>query len=292
MMPFEFLNEDDLLRDVSLIDRASILQQLGSSDFDGCLKDFTGAPLDLAEQLLPLARAFSMAPVSGFSVGAIAVGASKRLYLGANLEFIGVPLSASLHAEQSAVLNAWMHGEAALHHLVVSAAPCGHCRQFLWELPNADQLSIHFEGKRLDLSSLLPAAFGESRRKGASLMDSPECALEPVGLIRNDLEAIAVGAAKASYTPYTAAPEGVALQCINGTTFSGRTAESVAFNPTVSALVCALNQRNFSSSREDAISRCVHAKLVTSLSSQESFSKSLLSRMSHLSMETILMEAL
>ena len=50
-------------------------------------------------------------PHSNFYVGAIAVGDSGNFYFGANMEFVGVPLSASIHAEQSAVMNAWIHGE-------------------------------------------------------------------------------------------------------------------------------------------------------------------------------------
>lgn len=39
-----------------------------------------------------------------------------------------------VHAEQSLLANAAWHGESALERLAVSAAPCGHCRQFYSEL--------------------------------------------------------------------------------------------------------------------------------------------------------------
>ena len=47
-------------------------------------------------------------------VGAVALGLSGALYAGANLEFLGQSLSLSVHAEQAAVYNAWVHGEAGV----------------------------------------------------------------------------------------------------------------------------------------------------------------------------------
>ena len=39
-----------------------------------------------------------------------------------------------IHGEQCLVANALLHGERGLRKLAVSAAPCGHCRQFYSEL--------------------------------------------------------------------------------------------------------------------------------------------------------------
>ena len=64
----------------------------------------------------------------------VGLGASGRLYVGVNLEFPCLPLHNSVHAEQFLVVNALQHGELELVKLAVSAAPCGHCRQFLSEL--------------------------------------------------------------------------------------------------------------------------------------------------------------
>ena len=100
-------------------------------------------------------------PISGFRVGAVARGLSGALYAGANLEFAGLPLSCSVHAEQSALTNAWVHGEEGLDAVAVSAAPCGYCRQFLYELVGAERLEILLpERPATRLSALLPAAFG------------------------------------------------------------------------------------------------------------------------------------
>ena len=64
----------------------------------------------------------------------MARGASGRLFVGVNLEFPGLPLHHSVHAEQFLIANAAQAGEQVLTRLAVSALPCGHCRQFCSEL--------------------------------------------------------------------------------------------------------------------------------------------------------------
>lgn len=73
--------------------------------------------------LLPKAAALARPPISNFKVGAIARGASGKLYFGTNVEFAGEALSFTLHAEQSAVVNAWMSGETGVDLVGTSAAP-------------------------------------------------------------------------------------------------------------------------------------------------------------------------
>jgi cytidine deaminase len=84
--------------------------------------------------LLPVAQKYSRPPLSNYYVGAVVRGASGSLYLGANLEIAGQPLGFAVHAEQSALSNAYMHNEPGVVAIAVTAAPCGHCRQFLTEL--------------------------------------------------------------------------------------------------------------------------------------------------------------
>ena len=69
-----------------------------------------------------------------FLCSAVARGASGRVYLGCNIELPNLPLNACIHAEQCLVTNLLLHGESSAETLAVSAAPCGHCRQFLAEL--------------------------------------------------------------------------------------------------------------------------------------------------------------
>lgn len=73
-------------------------------------------------------------PLLTFLCRAVGLGASGRLYVGVNLEFARLPINNSVHAEQFLVANALHHGEQAITKIAVSAAPCGHCRQFYSEL--------------------------------------------------------------------------------------------------------------------------------------------------------------
>ena len=62
--------------------------------------------------------------------------------MGVNLEFPGLPLQHSVHAEQFLIANAACHGERGLLRIAVNAAPCGHCRQFIAELITAVRVHL------------------------------------------------------------------------------------------------------------------------------------------------------
>ena len=285
------MNFKDALSGLPEDEQQQLISQLSSKDFRGRITEIGRPSVEIAHALLPLAATFSIAPASGFHVGAVAVGASGALYLGANLEFAGVPLSATLHAEQSAVLNAWMHDESAITALAISEAPCGYCRQFLWELSNANNLPILVDATRTDLGRLLPMPFGEPRQPGHGLLDSPPTALHSSTPINDGAAQHAVDAAQRSYVPYTHAPEGFVIECADGQRFVGRTAESIAFNPSVPVALTALNQRNLSNSRNEAITRCTQAKLANTVSSNCELAASLIRGMSNVKIQTVLMEA-
>ena len=267
--------------------KAHIISELKDPDFSG---QISAVGVEQAVKLLKLATCFSVAPISGFCVGAIAVGKSGKLYLGANMEFQGVPLSASLHAEQSAILNAWMHEEREVVALHVSETPCGHCRQFMRELSNSSALKIHFKGQTFQIEDLLPGAFGENRKKGHGLLDSTTTNLGSTETKPKTQAQLAINAAQRSYAPYSKSPEGFVAQCLDGHFFSGRTAESIAFNPSVSGVVVALNQRNLSSSRSVAITACTQAKLATALSSPLAQAKAIIKHISEASVYEVEME--
>lgn len=257
---------------------------------DGYLTNAQNTSLSEIAEILQVAKQFSVAPISGFHVGACAIGASGNIYIGANMEFSGAPLSASLHAEQSALVNAWMHGENEITDLHVTEAPCGHCRQFLRELNNESTIRIHTQEKIYLLADLLPDAFVLDPKKNYGLLNTPPHKLEAIHSTENNLLVRALNAAQLSYVPYTLNPEGCILECSSGQLFSGRTAESAAYNPTVNAVICALNQRNLSSHREEAILSAHFAKLATGIQSQASLNKAILSSITNVVIETLLFE--
>jgi len=284
------LTDPELDRALAGLDSATaagIRATLTDSGFNGRLE---GIASKKVAQLLPLAAAFSVHPISGFSVGAIAVGASGSLYFGANLEFQGMPLHATLHAEQSAVLNAWMHNEPEVLALYVSETPCGHCRQFLRELSNIDTLSIHVGAQVYSINELLPHAFGEARKIGHGLLDSPGVALESVRPEPNTSRQRAINAAQRSYVPYSHSPEGFVIECLDGHFFSGRAAECAAFNPSVPGVLVALNQRNLSGSRHVVITTATEAKLATAINNPLPFARNLINTTSNAEIQVVQMD--
>src|SRR3977135_4437753 len=100
----------------------------------------------LMVDLLPLARTYSRPPISNYLVGAIARGVSGNLYLGANIEIPGHSLGFSVHGEQFALSNAYMHSEPGIFAISVTAAPCGHCRQFINEIAHSGNIQLLIAG--------------------------------------------------------------------------------------------------------------------------------------------------
>ena len=268
----------------------SIEEALCNPDFSGYIEGALCQDESGQQELLGRAKEFAVTPISAFKVGALAIGSSGRVYLGANMEFTGVPLHASLHAEQSAVLNAWMNGEHGIRELIVTELPCGHCRQFLQELHDAAKLQISVNGNSALLADLMPKPFADNRRRGQSLLDSPKQKLVNAHSEESESSQRAINAAGRSYTPYSKSPEGFIIETINGYHFAGRTAESIAFNPSVPAVITALNQMNLSSHRVESINRCSHARLATALTHSLAFSKAIMRGISSAPIDSVLME--
>jgi len=196
------------------------------------------------------AAARAVCPISGFQVGAAALGESGRVYLGTNLEFPGLPLNASVHAEQFAVTSAAQAGETRIRALALNAVPCGHCRQFLSELQGSGDLRVLVGpgDSTHALADLLPHAFTPKDLQGAD----PLLLLQPVnnGLRLRDapatepadraLELEALRRANAAFAPYTGCGAGVALRLRRGRIVSGGCMESCAYNPGMLPLQSAL----------------------------------------------------
>lgn len=192
-------------------------------------------------ELLPLAGTYSNAPLSHFAVGAIALGESGALYLGANFEVPQCGLNQAIHAEQSAIANAYGHRETGIKAVAVTAAPCGHCRQFLNEIAGGDAIRIlTLDDQPRTLKSLLPASFGPKDLDQQEAMFTS--ALRPLRLTRTGdaLAQRALEAADRSYAPYTTSPSGCAIEMANGTVVSGSYLENAAFNPSLAPLQSAL----------------------------------------------------
>ena len=231
--------------------RDALHRLLSDSGFSGQIPEAQVSGLLSTEQksidalmlaLLPLAKTYARPPISGFEVGAVVRGASGSLYLGANIEIPGQSLGFSVHAEQAALSNAYMHADRGVSAIAVTAAPCGHCRQFMKELSPEGDIQILIEGKPAEkLSTLLPLAFGP---KDLGFPDGAfpvkEVGLVPLEAGSDELTAAAWDAARKSYAPYTKAHSGVALGTRADRVYTGSYIENAAFNPSLSPLQTAL----------------------------------------------------
>ncbi|WP_086984396.1 cytidine deaminase [Vibrio aphrogenes] len=203
------------------------------------LSNMTDTEFKLA--LLPIAATRAYCGISNFHVGAIAEGSSGNVYFGANIEIPGVQLNQTVHAEQSAISHAWMHGEDGIKNITINHTPCGHCRQFMNELNNVDQLSIQLPNRpAYKLADLLPDSFGPKDLDISSrLMDSQRHEYQ---FTTDDLAQIkAIQALNQSHAPYTQNHSGVSLQTQAGDIFAGSYAENAAFNPSLPPLQVAIN---------------------------------------------------
>lgn len=218
--------------------------------------------------LLPFARAYAKPPISRFYVGAISQGLSGNLYYGANMEFVGEALSFCVHAEQAAAVNAWVHGETGLRSFAITAAPCGYCRQFLYELETYSTLQILLPDRpSTTLTNLLPDAFGPSDLGArGGLMKSADHQL--VLQSSDPVVQAALAAANMSYAPYSKGYAGVALATIDGRTYSGPYAENAAFNPSMSPMEAALAHLNMCGRAYEEISQAVLVEVQGSVCSQ------------------------
>jgi|TARA_B100000073_G_scaffold348274_1_gene366093 cytidine deaminase len=230
---------------------------------------------DVERILLRLAQSvsrYARPPTSRFHVGAAAMGASGRVYLGVNVEIHAVPLNHSIHAEQFSLVTAGANEERKILAIATTEAPCGHCRQFMNELRDAENLRCVTESWRWPLRELLPHAFGpmdllspedEGRLLledqggvgtrwgderatvahgdglvGAMACSTPRAVVDVLG--RDETwRALARGCHRAlafSYAPYSRSRAGIAVRTTCGEEFLGWSLECAAYNPSMSPL--------------------------------------------------------
>jgi cytidine deaminase len=189
-----------------------------------------------------LAQTFARPVISGFRVGAVVQGSSGSLYLGANFEIAGHALGLTAHAEQAALANAYMCGEDGVSAIGVTAAPCGHCRQFLNEFSLDGDLRVLLQGRpAVLLSELLPITFGPKAlgaEQGALPIRRVDLAL--VTPATDPLMLVALDAARRSHAPYTGSHAGIAIRTSEGRVYAGSYIENAAFNPSLSPFHSAL----------------------------------------------------
>ncbi len=215
---------------------------ISEQQFEALLNATNLSDKELRVALLPFAAAFSYAPISEFYVGAIVRGLSGRLYFGANMEFFGVQLGQTVHAEQCAISHAWMKGERGVKDITINYSPCGHCRQFMNELTTAKELKIQLpEREEKSLHDYLPEAFDPADlgiQSGLMAEVKHEFACDD----NDTLIQKAVTAMNISHAPYTNNLSGIALEMNSGRVFQGAYAENAAFNPSLPPLQVALIQ--------------------------------------------------
>lgn len=221
----------------------SFMGIISQKDADALCQDLDQSIESVLLALVAVARAYAYPPISNYHVGAVVQGESGALYFGANLEFPGLALNATVHAEQAAVLYAWLQGERGLRVLAVNGSPCGHCRQFLTEINNPALIVKTPEIDARPLIELLPGAFGPSALGNSSgLMEPANHGL----IIDNELESqqlddmslieTALAMANRSYAPYSQGWASVAVKTTDGEIFAAPYAENAAFNPSLSPL--------------------------------------------------------
>lgn len=233
-------NVADFLRPIILADDFDAT--LSAEQFEQLLTISGLEDSELRVVLLPFAAAYSYAPLSNFYVGAIVRGLSGKLYFGANVEFAGVQLGQTVHAEQSAISHAWMKGEQGVADITINFSPCGHCRQFMNELSTADKLQVQLPQRdSKSLQEYLPESFGPAdlgvQSALMSTVDHGKASSEDDELVQQ-----AISALNRSHAPYTHNLSGVALKMNDGKVYYGAYAENAAFNPSLPPLQVAMIQ--------------------------------------------------
>jgi cytidine deaminase len=209
-----------------------------------------GSSSELALLALPVAMAMARPPISGYRVAAVGVEAEGDLVLGANLEFPGADLGATIHAEGFVALRARRRARRLASLAVREAHPCAHCRQTLAEAADADALAIvDLLGNELSLEDLYPWSFRPAALEhdgdapGATPWPALSLATTSAPLdatVPADVAAELLAAGSRAHATYSGAPSAVVLRLADGRLRSAGCVESVAFNPSVTAMQAAL----------------------------------------------------
>jgi cytidine deaminase len=193
----------------------------------------------LMRKLLPDAQSHAHAPISNYFVGAVASGVSGALYFGQNIEIDRNPLGLAIHAEQSAIANAFMSDEAGIGAIAIKGPPCGHCRQFLSEIDLSMRI-LTPDQEEFKLADLLPHAFGPKNLGVEQRVFQAVARPFLSASVASPLNQQAWKAASQAYCPYSKSPSGAAILTSNNRIFAGSYIENAAFNPSLPPLQAAL----------------------------------------------------
>lgn len=228
------VNHDDFLAYLQPI-LASNNALMKSDTTQALCDEFKLTEFELLDVLLALNNTRAIAPISQFHVSAIALSyleSGFELYFGANLEFSNQALSLVVHAEQSAIHNAWLNGVKKIDVLAINAAPCGFCRQFINEIAHELTPLIYWNRQTIQFDNFLPFAFGPAE------LDNPKPFMAQTSKICTTLEAHY----QLSYAPYSHNRAACEIITYQGECYYGRYIENAAFSPSLSPLSAALNQ--------------------------------------------------
>lgn len=120
-------------------------------------------------RLAKLAARAAYAPYSNFAVGCALLGDNKKYYSGCNVENASYGLT--ICAERSAIVAGVSDGMKRIEKLLIytstanPVAPCGSCRQFMYEFAaeNLETICVSHAPQPLRfqaISELLPFGFG------------------------------------------------------------------------------------------------------------------------------------
>lgn len=199
---------------------------------------------DLMLLLLDSAREIARPPVSQFFVGAVGLEAETgHLILGGNVEFPATHLGFTIHGEGFVLTRAFSRGTSIAVLALGEAHPCAHCRQYLSEFAASGDLElIDLLGHRLTLEQLYPWPFDPAYlgERGAIPGNRTWSDLRPD---RRDLPAATLtrllDAGARAHAPYSRCPGAIVLDLADGTSVTGVSIESVAFNPTIQPIQAA-----------------------------------------------------
>ena len=240
-------------------------------------------------ELLPVAALWAKPPISNYHVGAVVLGESGSVYFGANLEFPGLPLSMTVHAEQAAVAHSWSCGETAIQALAINAPPCGYCRQFLNELGCRDVIKIYLPDREpMTVGDLLPDAFGPAHLGiQGGMMDNAKQTSDFAEGASDDQEvsSMTCTAAAESWAPYSSSYSAVTLLCDDGSKVVGRYCENAAFNPSFAPMQMAFSLLNMRGRHPGQIQKAWLAESRLGQISQESLSRLVLDSLSDVTLE-------